>query len=131
MDDQHITDLVVGGVDTHKDLLHVDGQDRFLASESFPTTRQGYRRMLPWMRSFGVLQRVGVEATGTYGAGLLRHLQQAGIKVLEVTGPNRHDRRKRCKSDDFDAEAAAHAAFAGKRTLTPKFTIISPRRSVH
>jgi hypothetical protein len=54
MHDQHITDLVVGGVDTHKDLLHVDGQDRFLASESFPTTRQGYRRMLPWMRSFGV-----------------------------------------------------------------------------
>ena len=46
MDDQHITDLVVGGVDTHKDLLHVDGQDLFLASESFPTTRQGYRRML-------------------------------------------------------------------------------------
>jgi len=78
------------------------------------------------IRSF--LQRVGVEATGTYGAGLLRHLQQAGIKVLEVTGPNRHDRRKRCKSDDFDAEAAA---FARKRTLTPKITIISPQRSVH
>lgn len=123
MDDQHITDLVVGGVDTHKDLhvaAIVDGQDRFLASESFPTTRQGYRRMLSWMRSFGVLQRVGVEATGTYGAGLLRHLQQAGIEVLEVTGPDRHDRRKRGKSDDFDAEAAAHAAFAGKRTVTPK-----------
>lgn len=44
MDDQHITDLVVGGVDTHKDLhvaAIVDGQDLFLASESFPTTRQG------------------------------------------------------------------------------------------
>ena len=123
MDNQHITDPVVGGVDTHKD-LHVapivDGQDRFLASESFPTTRQGYRRMLSWMRSFGELQCVGVEATGTDGAGLLRHLQQAGIEVLEVTGPDRHDRRKRGKLDDFDAEAAAHAAFAGKRTVTPK-----------
>ena len=98
----------------------VDDQDRFLASESFPTTRQGYRRMLSWMRSFGELQCVGVEATGTDGAGLLRHLQQAGIEVLEVTGPDRHDRRKRGKLDDFDAEAAAHAAFAGKRTVTPK-----------
>jgi transposase len=76
--------------------------------------------MLSWMRSFGELQCVGVEATGTDGAGLLRHLQQAGIEVLEVTGPDRHDRRKRGKLDDFDAEAAAHAAFAGKRTVTPK-----------
>jgi transposase len=115
--------LIVGGVDTHKDLhvaAVVDGHDRFLASASFPTTRQGYRQMLAWMRSFGNLQRVGVEATGTYGAGLLRHLQNAGVQVLEVTGPDRHDRRKRGKTDDFDAQAAAHAAFAGRRTVTPK-----------
>lgn len=115
--------LIVGGVDTHKDLhvaAVVDGQDRFLASASFPTTRQGYRQMLAWMRSFGDLQRVGMEATGTYGAGLLRHLQKAGVQVLEVTGPDRHDRRKRGKTDHFDAQAAAHAAFAGRRTVTPK-----------
>ena len=37
-----------------------------------------------------------------------------------MTGPDKHDRRKRGKSDDFDAEAAAHAAFAGNRTVTPK-----------
>jgi hypothetical protein len=35
--------------------------------------------------TFGTLQRIGVEATGTYGAGLLRYMQQAGIEVLEVT----------------------------------------------
>jgi transposase len=33
--------------------------------------------MLVWMRSFGELQRVGVESTGSYGAGLLRFMQQA------------------------------------------------------
>lgn len=114
---------IVGGVDTHKDLhvaAVVDAQDQFIASESFATTRQGYRLMLEWMGSFGNLQRVGVEATGTYGAGVLRYCQKAGVEVLEVTGPDKHDRRARGKSDTFDAEAAAHAAFARKRTVPPK-----------
>jgi transposase len=47
-------------------------------------------------------------------------LQKAGIEVLEVTTPDKHDRRKRGKNDDLDAQNAAHAAFAGKRTVTPK-----------
>ena len=73
---------IIGGVDTHKDLhvaAVVDERDQVLGSQSFATTRQGYRQMLAWMRSFGQLERVGVEATGTYGAGLLRHLQNAGV----------------------------------------------------
>lgn len=114
---------VVGGVDTHKDLhvaAVVDEQDRILASESFATTRQGYKQMLTWMRSFGEVLRVGIECTGTYGAGLLRYLEQAGIAVLEVTAPDKSDRRKRGKDDTLDAGNAAHAAFAGIRTVTPK-----------
>jgi transposase len=114
---------VVGGVDTHKDLhvaAVVDELDRVLGSRCFPTTRQGYKQMLAWMRSFGSLQRVGIEATGTYGAGLLRYLQHAGVGVLEVTTPDTHDRRKRGKNDDLDAQNAAHAAFTGRRTVTPK-----------
>lgn len=117
------TQAIIGGVDTHKDLhvaAVVDAKDRFIASNTFATTRQGYRLMLEWMRSLGEVQRVGVEATGTYGAGVLRYLQKAGIEVLEVTGPDKHDRRARGKSDTLDAQAAAHAAFAGKRTVTPK-----------
>ena len=39
--------------------------------------------------------------------------------VLEVTTPDKQDRRKRGKNDDLDAQNAAHAAFAGKRTVTP------------
>lgn len=114
---------VVGGVDTHKELhvaAVVDERDRVLATASFATTRQGYRKMLVWMRSFGAVQRIGVESTGSYGAGLLRFLQQAGIEVLEVTAPDAHDRRRRGKNDDLDAQSAAHAAFAGRRTVTPK-----------
>lgn len=114
---------VVGGVDTHKD-LHVsaviDTQGRLLASMGFPTTRKGYRLMLEWMRSFGVLEVVGVEATGTYGAGLLRYMSGKGVSVLEVTAPDRRSRRMRGKNDHLDAEAAAHAALSGQRIVTPK-----------
>lgn len=114
---------VVGGVDTHKDLhvaAVVDERDRVLTSECFATTRHGYEQMLDWMRSFGELTQVGVECTGTYGAGLLRYLEQAHVTVLEVTTPDKTDRRKRGKDDRIDAENAAHAAFAGIRTVTPK-----------
>src|SRR5215210_7812711 len=102
--DQEMEGRVVGGVDTHKDLhvaAVVDEHDRVLGSRCFPTTRHGYKQMLTWMRSFGSLQRAGVE-------------------VLEVTTPDTHDRRKRGKNDDLDAQNAAHAAFAGRRTVTPK-----------
>ena len=64
---------IIGGVDTHKD-LHVaaisDERDLILETRSFATTRQGYRQMLGWMRSFGELRRIGIESTGSYGAGL-------------------------------------------------------------
>ena len=114
---------VVGGVDTHKDLhvaAVVDERDLVLGTRCFATTRQGYRQMLDWMRSFGELRRVGIESTGSYGAGLLRFVQKAGIEVLEVTTPDNQDRRRRGKNDDLDAQNAAHAAFAGKRTVTPR-----------
>jgi len=114
---------VVGGVDTHKDLhvaAVVDDYDQVLGTHSFATTRQGYKLMLTWMRSFGDLQRIGVECTGSYGAGLLRYMQVAGVDVLEVTAPDKLDRRRRGKNDDFDAQSAAHAAFAERRTVTPR-----------
>ena len=76
--------------------------------------------LLPPLRSFGELQRIGIESSGSYGAGLLRFMQQAGIAVLEVTTPDKQDRRRRGKNDDLDAQNAAHAAFAGQRTVTPR-----------
>ncbi len=111
------------GVDAHKDLhvaAVVDQNNKVPGIQYFATTRQGYRQMLAWMTSFGALKRIGVECTGTYGSGLLRYLQNAGLEVLEVTAPDRMERRKRGKSDTIDAECAAHAAFSGIRTVTPK-----------
>lgn len=117
------TTPVVDGVDTHKDLhvaAVVDDNDQVLGTQSFATTRQGYKLMLTWMRSFGDLQRIGVECTGSYGTGLLRYMQVAGVDVLEVTAPDKQDRRRRGKNDDFDAQSAAHAAYARRRTVTPR-----------
>ena len=69
------TSHVVGGVDTHKDLhvaAVVDQYDRVLGTESFPTTRHGYRLMLTWMRSFGDLQRVGIDDRAALRFGYLQ-----------------------------------------------------------
>jgi len=81
-------------------------------------TTQRYNQC--WKCVAATLQQVGVECTGSYGAGLLRYLQRAEVEVLEVTAPDKTDRRKRGKDDTMDAENAAHAAFANIRTVTPK-----------
>ena len=91
--------------------------------------------MLTWMRSYGEVQQIGVESTGSYGAGLLRFLQLAGLTVLEVTTPDKQDRRKRGKNDDLDAQNA----FAGKCPVTPRsrdgiieaFRVLVACRSCH
>lgn len=118
-----VSPIVIGGIDTHKD-LHVaaviDVEGTTLGTESFSTTRAGYRSLVGWMRTFGDVRKVGVEGTGSYGAGVTRHLNGAGIEVVEVDRADRSDRRRRGKSDTLDAEAAALAALAGRRTSTPK-----------
>jgi transposase len=91
---------IVGGVDTHKDLhvaAAVDAHDHVLGTASFPAARHGYKNMLAWMRSFGEVARIGIECSGTYGAGLLRYLLQSRITTLEVTSRDRTVRRKRGK----------------------------------
>ncbi|WP_319461057.1 IS110 family transposase [Micromonospora sp. RTP1Z1] len=114
---------IVGGVDTHGETHHaavVDKVGRQLADRQFPTTPQGYRHLLTWLRSFGDLDRVGVEGTGAYGAALARLLHQAGVLVVEVDRPDRKTRRMKGKSDPVDAYAAALAALSGRATGTPK-----------
>jgi transposase len=115
--------VVIGGVDTHKDLhvaAVVDTSGVLIDTGSFSTTRAGYRALLRWMRGHGDVRLIGVEGTGSYGKGLTRHLLEAGIEVVEVYRPDRTDRRRRGKSDTLDAENAARAAASGQCTHTPK-----------
>ena len=114
---------VVGGVDTHQDLhtaAIVTPEGTVLGTESFSTTRAGYRAMLRWFRSHSESLRVGVESTGSYGAGIARHLTLSGVRVLEVTGPDRAARRAKGKDDALDAVAAADAARTGHRVQVAK-----------
>jgi len=114
---------VTGGVDTHKD-AHVaaalDEVGRVLGTETFPATPAGYRELLRWLRSFGEVVAVGVEGTGSWGAGLTRFLTAAGLTVIEVSRPNRQHRRRHGKSDPADAIGAARAVLSGESTGTPK-----------
>ena len=119
----NIERVVIGGVDTHKD-VHVaaviDERGKILDVRHFPTTAPGYGQLLTWLRSYGQLLRVGIEGTGSYGAGLYQHLAAAGVEVVEVNRQNRQNRRRRGKSDPVDAEAAARAALNGEATGAPK-----------
>ncbi len=114
---------VTGGVDTHRDTHHaavVDEVGRELGDAEFPATPVGYRRLLAWMRGFGAVTQVGVEGTGSYGAGLARHLRAERVRVLEVDRPDRKTRRAKGKSDPIDAYAAARAVLSGAAGGTPK-----------
>lgn len=114
---------ITGGVDTHQDThtaAAIDAAGHLLGAKQFKATAAGYRRLSAWLASFGRLVLVGVEGTGAYGAGLTRHLEAAGVAVVEIDRPDRKARRWQGKSDPVDAEAAARAAQAGRRTGIPK-----------
>ena len=109
--------------DTHLDTIHlavITDAGKPLADTEFPTSPVGYDDALRWARSFGTIAIAGVEGTSSYGAGLTRVLQAAGIEVAEVGRPDRAARRRQRKSDPLDAYTAARSAVAGHGTAVPK-----------
>jgi transposase len=111
------TRAITGGVDTHAD-SHVAAAlppiGGLLGVREFPATTAGYARLLDWLSEFGTLCLIGIEGTGSYGAGLARHITAAGIRVVEVDRSDRQDRRRQGKSDPLDAVSAARAAQSGR-----------------
>ncbi|MEH0844830.1 IS110 family transposase [Micromonospora sp. CPCC 205711] len=91
-----------------------------LGTTSVPSTAAGHARLTAWAHELGVVDHVGIEGTGSYGAGLTRHLLDQGISVVEVVRPNRQTRRRRGKTDAIDAETAARSVLAGTALGTPK-----------
>jgi hypothetical protein len=105
------TGSVAGGVDAHTDEHHVavvDLQGRLLGATVFPTTAAGYALLIGWLRSHGEVERVGVESTGAYAAGLVRALRVDGISVVEVNQPHRHARQRLGKSDPATDKPTEH-----------------------
>jgi transposase len=117
------TRAITGGVDTHAD-VHVaaalDPVGGLLGVREFPVTAAGYAGLLGWLGGFGTVCLVGIEGTGSYGAGLARHMSAAGVRVVEVDRSDRQDRRRQGKSDPLDAVSAARAAQSGRARGAPK-----------
>jgi transposase len=114
---------ITGGVDTHSE-VHVaaalDPVGGLLGTREFPASAAGYAGLLAWLGGFGDLVLVGVEGTGSYGAGLARYLAVHGVRVVEVDRADRQDRRRKGKSDPLDAVSAARAAQSGRAAGAPK-----------
>ena len=139
---------IVGGVDTHKDLhvaAIVDEQDRIIGTRSFATTRQGYRQMLAWMRSFGVLQRIGIEVdrqlwcrapalhTTSKGHGPRGHDSgQAGSASAWQERRSRRAERRPCRlcrpADRDAAKPGRHDRIPAGSEGLPEKTAVSARR---
>ena len=115
--------LVTVGVDTHTD-VHVaaalDPAGRLLETRSSPATTRGYAQLATWAESFGSVDKVGMEGTGSFGAGCCGSWADYGLTGIEVDRPDRAGRRRNGKSDPLDAESAARAVQSGRATRTPK-----------
>ena len=114
---------VTGGVDTHSE-VHVaaalDPVGGLLGTREFPASAAGYASLLTWLGRFGDVTLVGVEGTGSYGAGLARYLAGHGVRVVEVDRAGPAGPAAQGKSDPLDAVSAARAAQSGRASGAPK-----------
>jgi transposase len=109
------------GVDTHKDVhvaVALDALGAQIDSREIAATEAGYRSLLGWARGLG-LPVFAVEGAGSYGAGLVRLLQEEGIAVWECERPRRQERR-RGKSDLIDAALAARRLLSEEGLSVPR-----------
>jgi transposase len=100
----------------------LDQNGTLLGDRQFTTDLAGYQQLLDWAASYGIINTVGVECTGSYGAGLTRHLLAGGIDVVEINRGHRLTRSRSGKSDFIDAEAAARKVMSGECAAPAKDT---------
>ena len=105
-----VLDAVIGG-DTHRDTHHLEmvtGTGVVLSTVVIDNDAAGYAEAVAWIAEHtpGRRMLIGLEGTRSYGIGLCRALQAAGLEVVEVERPKRAQRRKG-KSDPIDAHLAA------------------------
>ncbi len=78
---------VIVGVDTHRDehvAVAIDRLGARLGEHRLPTSLKGYEGLDRWATGLGEVVAFGIEGTGSYGAGLARHLAGRGNIVIEV-----------------------------------------------
>jgi transposase len=126
--------MIAVGVDTHKDRHHavaLDQVGRQLGELMPAADAAGYAELQLWAERIGGTGGIvfGIEGAGSYGAGLCRHLQQAGHPVVEVERPRRSDRRAG-KSDRIDALAAARRVLEGSVSTPRRRGVLSAIRAL-
>lgn len=121
---QETKDVVFAGVDTHKELhalCLLDGLGKKFFEGMFRADEAGYAAMADAIGDPSRCAVVGVEGTGSYGAGLTSYLLERGYDVREVLRPKKEKRRRGSSKNDFlDAERAARDAASGKAKALPK-----------
>jgi transposase len=105
-----VVDAVVGG-DTHRDTHALEitaPTGETIATLMINNDDAGFAEALSWIAEEAPGRQivVGLEGTRSYGIGLARAIQAAGLVVVEVERRKRSDRR-RGKSDPIDAHLAA------------------------
>ena len=91
-----------------------------MRQSGIPASTRGHVALVTWAEGFGPVERIGIEGTGTDGAGLARFARASGLQVNEVDRPDRSPRRRQGKSDPIDAPAAARATLTGMAATTPR-----------
>jgi transposase len=114
--------VVAIGVDTHKANLAtcaIDERGRPVAQRSFANSASGHRACERWLRALPLPRRIGIEGSGSYGAGLAERLAAAGEEVREVPAVLTYRERRRTgrpgKSDPADALAIARVVLREER----------------
>jgi transposase len=113
------------GVDTHRDehvLVAVAAPaGAVVARQAVRANARGYRDTLRFAELYAPGVRAwAIEGTGSYGAGLVRHLAGCGETVLELGRTPRGERRLRGKDDSLDATRTARAALASETLALPR-----------
>ena len=115
---------VVIGVDTHKHThtaaVLTAATGAVLALTTVNADASGYQQLVAFAAQHAGLRAWAIEGTGSYGAGLTRHLAEAGELVIELDRPHRPKRRAGAKSDAIDAERAARDALGRAQLAAPK-----------
>lgn len=118
-----ISEHVIVGIDTHK-LTHVvaliTSTGMRIDAKCFTACSEGYDQALRWVYEYGIPQRAGIEATGSYGVGIYEYFRDHGIECFEVYKPDKEQRRRRGKDDAIDAFQAAQAALCYERCVPAK-----------
>ncbi|QWF22088.1 IS110 family transposase [Nocardioides sp. LMS-CY] len=120
---REVVDVVIG-VDTHvhtHSAAAVDARTGGVLDQiTVDATPDGYAQLTEFADEHATLRAWAIEGTGSFGAGLTRHLRTRDELVIELDRPVRTKRRNGAKSDPLDAIRAAREALSRTKLGGPR-----------